>query len=403
MGEPGMLEVVTPDPKMHLPEMYDMCSKVFSHMGYFNCFNWCRDAYIGNSHYDWDTATIGILDGRIVTHLGVWGYRMRIASAHVRVAGVGLVATHADYRRRGLMNRTLSRSIQLMRDNGYDLSLLSGIANYYDRFGFVTAWNATEYAIEAHHLPTDKPRVRARKFEPRHRDDLARLYNRENAGRTGTVVRPTFLRSQWPKKWLGYLWNDARGNVSGYVVFSNERDSLLILDCVGKADDILAVLADRLRKLHLKKLVFKGLHHDKPLRKLLTRQSYSWSTTYYRNSGGPMVCNINLRSTLTKLARDLSARLKNSPLANWRGSLLVADAREKVSLIIDRSRVNVAPGEPSKHSVKGGHHIARLLLGSDEPAEVVRDARMKLTGDAHELVHVLFPNNHPCQDRWDHY
>ena len=388
------LQVVTPDPKVHLPEMYDMCAKVFSQgMGYFNCYQWCRDAYIANSHYDWNTATIGILDGRIVTHLGIWGYQMRIASALVRVAGIGLVATHADYRRGGLMARTIRRSMELMRENGYDMSLLSGIAGYYDRFGFVPAWDSTEYTIEAHHLPLDKPRVRARKFDPKHRDDLARLYNRENARRTGTVVRPTFLRNQHPGRWLGYLWNDARGKVIGYVVVSKEREALRVLDCVGDDRDI----------LDFKKLVFKGLHHDKPLRKRLTQQSYSWSTTYYRNSGGSMICTINLRSTLTKLTGELSARLKNSAAADWRGSLLIADAREKVSLIIDRSRVKVAPAEPSKHAIKGGHHVARLLLGSDDPAEVVKDARMKLTGDAPELVDVLFPNNHPCQDRWDHY
>ena len=111
MNTAPQLQVVTPDPEVHLPEMFEMCAKVFSqNLGYFRCYRWCNDAYIGNSHYDWNTATIGLLDGKIVTHFGIWGYVMRIGSARVRTTGVGLVATHVDYRKRGFMGETVRRS-----------------------------------------------------------------------------------------------------------------------------------------------------------------------------------------------------------------------------------------------------------------------------------------------------
>ncbi len=397
------LEVVTPDPKVHLPEMFEMCAKVFSGgQGYFGIVQWCRDAYIMHSHYDWKTATIGLLDGKIVTHLGVWGFDMRIGKARVRVAGVGLVATHADYRKHGFGGQTLRRSMELMRAHGYDMTYLSGITGYYDRFGYVRAWDMNEFAMEAQHLPAAKPGMRIRKFEPGHREDLARLYNRENATRTGTAVRPTFLRNPHPGKWVGYLWEDARGKVAGYVVVSPEDDALRVRDFAGDDGDTLAVLGFLVHKLHLKTLVFhRGVHHDNPMRKRLTQQAYSWSKTVYRSSGGPMICMINLASTLTKLSGELSERLKKSCAADWRGSLLIADGREKVSLVIDRSRVKVGPAVPSKHSISGGPHIVRLLLGSDEPAEVVKDGGMKLTGDAPALIEALVPNNHPHQSAWD--
>ena len=288
MNAAPQLQVVPPDPKVHLPEMYEMCAKVFSQgLGFFGCRDWCEAAYIGNSHYDWNTATIGLLDGRIVTHFGVWGYVMRIGSAKVRATGVGLVATHADYRRRGLMTDTACGSIDLMRANGYDMCTVTGIAHYYDRFGFVPAWNVTEYAIEAHHLPAEKPRVRARKFEPGHRDDLARRYNRENARRTGTVVRPTFLKNQRPGRWIGYRWDDPRGKLAGYVVVAKEGDSLHVLDWAGDDGDTLAVVAAVLRKLGRGRLVFRGLHHDDPLRKRLMQQFY---TLPPRSRNWPAIC-----------------------------------------------------------------------------------------------------------------
>ena len=398
------LQVVNPNPQTHLPEMFDMCAKVFSRgMSYFGCYQWCKDAYIMNCHYDWNSSAIGIMDGKIVTHLGIWDYQMRVGAARLRVGGIGLVSTHADYRRRGLMDRTARASIDFMTRNGYDLSLLFGIAGYYDRFGFVPAWDSTEYTIERHHLPKDKPSRPVYKFAPKHRDDLAALHSRENATRTGTAVRPTFLRNQWPEKWFGYLWKDPRGKVAGYVVLSRQDDNLSVIDCVGDDKESLAVLALLVNRLHVKNLVFSGLHYDNPLRKRLMNQSYSWSTTRYRNSGGSMVCTINLMSSLAKLTREFSARLRHSCLADWRGSLLVSDARETFSLVIDRSRVKLAPPARSKHRLAAGPHLAQLLIGSYEPVDIIEAADMKLAGDAPCLVEVLFPFLHPSLDPWDHF
>ena len=398
------LHVITPDPVKHRDEMLDMTSKVFSRgMGYFGAYAWSRNAYIYNSHYDWNSSCIGLLDGRIVTHFGIWNTTMRIGKARVKVGGVGLVATHADFRKRGLMAQTIRPCLEGLLRNGYDLSLLFGIAGYYDRFGFVPAWNAVEYTIESHRLPKDKPRHRLTRFAPRHRDDLAKLYNRENATRTGTAVRPTFLRNQWPQKWFGYLWKDARGKTAGYVVLSREDEDLQVIDCAGDDRETLAVLSRLVHRLQAKNLVLGGLHYHNPLRKRITRQSYSWARTRYFSGGGPMVLTVNLTSALTKMAGELSGRLKRSHLSGWKGTLLVADAREKVSLVIDRSRVSAAAPVRSKHSIRGSDRLAQLIIGGEDPGEIIEVGKMKLTGQARELVEVLFPHQHPSLDIWDRY
>jgi hypothetical protein len=116
-----------------------------------------------------------------------------------------------------------------------------------------------------------------------------------------------------------------------------------------------------------------------------------------------MIRTLNLRSTLGKLTRELSRRLKRSHMAAWRGEVLVADPREKVTLAINRSTVSVAPARKSKHSIRGGEHIAQLIIGSDEPGEIVEAAGIKVTGDARKLIEVLFPNQHPRLCGFDEY
>ena len=81
-------QIIAPEQTKHAEELIELMGKVFSHMGYYEFTEYCRKAYINHSHYDWETSRIGILGGRIVTHVGVWDYDMRIGGARVRVAGV---------------------------------------------------------------------------------------------------------------------------------------------------------------------------------------------------------------------------------------------------------------------------------------------------------------------------
>ncbi|HUU21038.1 MAG TPA: GNAT family N-acetyltransferase [Phycisphaerae bacterium] len=384
------LRIAAPDRRGDRDEMIDLIAKVFSHHGYFSFRDTCRQAYIGGSHYDWDVSRVAFLDGRMVAHWGVWGYDMRIGSARVRVGGIGAVATHADYRKRGLMARTARASLDAMRGCGYDMSLLFGIWDFYDRFGYVRAWGESTYVVPAGHLPADPPRFRCRKFAVRSRDDLVRIYNRENRRRTGTAVRPTYRRRPYLIRYEGLLWHDRRGEPAGWVAFRGN-------DCVdhgGDVDQVLRVLGVLARRRGWNEVRLPYLHHDAELCRRLRRGNCSCQTGYVRN-GGPMICVVNLRGTLAKIAPELSRRVRNSGMAGWNGELLIAGARERVGLRIRRGSVQVGDPRPTRSAIRGGDWIAQLLIGTDEPGEVIEAGKIRLTGDARVLAEVLFPNQHP--------
>jgi hypothetical protein len=116
-----------------------------------------------------------------------------------------------------------------------------------------------------------------------------------------------------------------------------------------------------------------------------------------------MVRTLNLHSALAKMAGELSRRLKQSHVAGWRGKLLVADARERVALAIGRGRVAISSGGASRHAIRGGEEIARLLIGSDHPGEVMDAGAIRAAGDAAAIAEVLFPAQHPMLNAWDKY
>ena len=397
------MEIVPPDRKLHKRALYDLFGKAFSG-DYYGMLRYARRSYFANSNYDWEASRIGLLGGKLVTHYGVWDYQMRIGSSRVRCAGIGAVMTDGEHRKRGYMAETVRAWLGDAKAAGYDMSILFGRPNLYHKFGYVRAWPHATYRIEANELPSEAA-PKLTRFRPTQRDDLDKLYNHEYRLATGSAVRPTWLRCPNPDRWRGYLWSDGDGHPAGYVIAHPQKDELVLVENVGRLDELLAALGLLARRWNCRKVRFDCLSDGHDLA-VWARRNNCETTTRYIRSGGPMVRTINLRSTLEGICGELSARLTRSHMANWRGELLICDPRERVMLKIDRGKVTVAdrprPGR-ARYAIRGREQIAQLLIGTDQPEEVADASEMKLSGDASKLLQVIFPAQYPMLGRWDRF
>lgn len=397
--------IVAPDRRKHADTTIDLLAKVFSGgPGYYGMRDWCREVYVMPAHYDWSVSRIGMIGDKAVTHWGVWDYQMRIGTAQVRAGGVGGAATDRDFRKQGLMGQTARASVEAMRVEGYDVSLLFGIDDFYRRFGYVRAWSETAFAANAWELPKEKPTVRAIGFKPRPQRDLADLYNRTYATTTGAAVRPTYTRKHnpWFDLPMGYRWNE-NGKLAGYVLL-NRRGSHTITcgEYCGDADETLRILGMLARKWSCQEIRFDGLpYHCELLRRL------RWGTCRMevnnRKNGAAVMALLNLPSVLKKMEGELSRRLRDSWLADWQGDLLIADTRDAAMLSIADGRVRAGERGATKHAIRGGDEIVQLLIGTAEPAEVTEAGRMRLSGDAGKLAEVFFPEQHPMLGHPDRF
>lgn len=398
------MKILAPDPKLHREELFDLASKVFPHPNYFAFQGYLRNGYVDGSRYDWKASRIGILDGRIVTHFGVWDYQMRVGRSRLRTAGVGLVATHGEYRNRGLMARTVAGAIPAMREAGYDLSVLFGIGNFYHRFGYTRAWSLPHYFLEAKELPQDGPRGKVFDLPCEPTPALDRLYNRCFATTTGTAVRP-FYRT---RTFGGYLrrkcrgWGPSRKRLSGYVLYEIEASRLKCVEAVGDPEATLRVLGRLARESACSEVQFITLPYNSALARRL-RRGNSRFELHHRRSGEAMARTIDLARTLENLSGELTRRLGTSPMAAWSGELLVANREESALLSVRQGRIGVNAGGRSRHAICGGDEITQLLLGTDDPQEIATEFQMRLSGDVKKLLPVLFPNHHPVLHSADHF
>ncbi len=390
---------VIPNQPAHLRLMGQLTADAFSGGQYVDAF--C-DNYIGNSHYDWNVSRLVFDGGKLIHHWGVWGYQMRLESIQLKVGGIGAVVTHPDYRKQNIMHHAAQTSFDAMKETGYDLSILRG--RHYVKMGYARAWNYVHYRFKLEDFPVTEPVPAYQPFGQEHVPEMDALYNQTHAAFTGTAVRPTFYNKH-PEDLCVHAWRDADGNLAGYVRAApseEEPKTLLCLEAVGDSRQCLAVLAELFERGGYEKIACFTLPHLHPLLQHLRKSNCIAETRYFDVSGW-RVRIINLQGTLQKLAPLFEQRLAESRFAAWQGSLLLDAGEQQATIHIENGKVLIDSEAPSGNILRGGAEIARFLIGSDEPDEIIRQAGMACAGLAHPLAQVLFPNLHPMLSHWDEY
>lgn len=365
--------------------------------------------YLANSHYDRKASILGVGEDEAITHWGVWDHKMRIGRARLRTGGIGVVSTRKDFRNQGLAMVTGNATIQAMRRQGYDLTMLQGIGNFYHRFGYVRAWSTVRYAISAQRFPSVDIPLDLRQIALSGNREAERLYNRHHRGLTGTSVRPTYSvfevdRVSNPAQTWG--WFDAGGALKGYVCTGlnepEEAAGLFCTEAAGRVDEVLAALGILMRRKRQKVFRLWEFHQRHPLA-IRLRQGDCRATHNHSANGDWMIRTVNLASALKRMSAEFRSRLGASGFGNWRGKLLIDDGRESVVLQIDRGRTNPVKGIDAPHAIRGGDYIAQLLIGTERPEAVASGGRIRFRGEGRGLADALFPAQDPMISRNDSY
>jgi len=365
------------------------------------CVDEISQTYIGNCHYDWDTSRL-IWDGdQLIHHWGVWGYSMRLENIHLKVAGVGAVFTSESYRNQGLMEVAARDSLEAMRVNGYDLSILRG--RHYVKYGYARAWNYVTYRLKPEDIPDLVLQKPYELLDPTKMEEINELYNQFHQGFSGTCVRPTY-RMLKADDMNAYGWLDEENRLEGYVraVPSEDKRTLQCLEAAGDSQQGLALLGELFKQGEFEALTFFTLPHQHPILRFLRRGACTVEDRYFHNTGWRVLI-VNLQSTLQKIIPLLESRLRASGLADWRGELFLDAGEHHAALKVDAGSLQVLGGTGGEHTIQGGGDIGRFLIGSDEPDEIIQQSDMVCTGEAADLVNVLFPNLHPMMSHWDEF
>jgi hypothetical protein len=398
----GELQISAPDPENDVQKLIDLVCKTFPvGAGYWQSERICRDGYLLKSNYDWNASRIGKLSNEVVTHFGIWRLRVRVGRARLMTAGIGSVATDGHHRKRGFLRQAANAALEALRDSDYDISLLFGIPNFYEQFGYRRAWTFLNATIEADRISTNAVSGKLERCRSAARGDLAALYNRENANLTGTAVRPVFPSGNPLVESDAYLWKRNQ-QVAGFVFVGNKGNTLEVRSWAGDPEVILAMVRRLAKVRGIATIQFRWIHYQSKLSRFLRRQNSDFKSDYL-SSGGPMIRAVSLERFARRLLPELEDRLRRSCLSAWSGDLLIDDSQEAVTVRIRQGKMELLPGTRCENSISGGNAIVQLMFGTDDPQETIESGDIRLHGQAKFLVPVLFPNEYPALGFWDRF
>ncbi|NOY80278.1 MAG: GNAT family N-acetyltransferase [Kiritimatiellaeota bacterium] len=401
----AQFEIIPPDRERHAQGIADLVALVF---GGDDPIEW-RDrslrGLVGDrGYYRWADSRIGLLGGRVVTHVGVVGYTMRLGSGQVPIAGVAAVATAPFQRRRGLMRQTFAAAVEGFRPAGYAASILFGIDDFYHKFGYARAWSETSFSVSVSDLPPTPESLSIHTFSEPPWETVQDLYNTHNQGASGTAVRPRAGSVFLPLRNVETLvWETAGGRNAGYVIVKVRESDLEVLDHAGHPESVLAVVRRVAEEKYRERVSFAALSTASPLGRRLRRGTCRIQIRS-RVCGGPMIRIVNLRACLEALRSDLESRLAASWAAGTDFDLSLSDGREEAVIRARAGQIGVTePGTPAPDRVEAGDHLATLIIGGEAPEEILELPGVRCTGRGRRLAESLFPEQRPMLSRIDRF
>ena len=398
-----VLRLASPDPSEDAAAIYNL----FEAEDHPARDQW-RAGRLADSHADWGLSRIafarnGDAGEELVAALNAYDLTMRIGDTQVRAAGINGDVVHPDIagQRGEILEQAAAAAVGAMREAGYDLAVAFDDDVLWLRHGFTRGWRALFWRVAMADLPAGAvPELES--IDAMHRDDLAAAYNATHCELTGTVRRPTYRQNKHPGLFKLYRWN-AGGDTIGYVSVDPEPSNgcLWVDEVAGDAGECLTVLRSIASNLGCDELLFDRPHYRSAVGVMLRQLSSCRLATGTRlgKARWYLIRIVDLKSTMTRLASTLRRRLLASELADWRGTVAIQvrddDTDEGVTLTVQDSGVKVRSGTIGRNAIAGGQAIAQLLLGTEDPAEIVAVNGIALQGDAKRLLPVLFPPQHP--------
>ena len=171
------------------------------------------------------------MDGRLASTFGAWPFRVRLNGRSVAVAGITMVATLPEFRRRGLLRTVMTKALADQRDRGQSMAMLwASLGAIYQRYGFGLASLDVGYEVHPRFIAfADGGRapgtVRLHTREEA-RPIFEALYKEFSAPRNLMIQRAAGMwdiRQQGDRQHFG-VYSDESGTPRGFVGFETGTD-----------------------------------------------------------------------------------------------------------------------------------------------------------------------------------
>ena len=347
------------------------------------------------------------IKGDGVSHLGIYDHVVRIGPAQFKMGGIGGVATNWKHRKKGYARLVMEDSMNWMRDEGYDVTLLFGIEHFYHKFGFANCMPecvATVRTRDAEAMLGTKRTLEVRAAKDSDWPNAVRLYNRNNARRPLSIVRKARgfkgLRhgSGFHKRGEWVVLETRSGRFAGYAILDalpepTRTCEVEVTNPAAYADVLGHLVRTAIRRRDGEIAVQLPLDH--PFISHLRRFGCVVTVTY-KNTGAMVGRFVNQDAVLTRLA---AACGDDRGLRRAHGKYV----RIKTDLGETRVAFAGAPRGGVARLVIPATTLFQVVVGFRKAEEALLSPGVRASGGGERLLEFLCPAVEPYLYSIDHF
>jgi predicted acetyltransferase len=347
-----------------------------------------------------------LVEGEPVSWLSVVDHDMRIGSAVVRMGGIGGVFTPEAQRRKGYSRRVMEHSVWWMGENGYDISMLFGIRDFYPKWGYISALASHKLTIATRNAARADAAYETREWTDADAAAVLDIYADNNAARTCSVVRHPgewrFFRkgSRFRQPVKCFVVAGDAGEVMAYAAYDDLADAVNVSEVGARSADAFGTLlagCARLAQERGAEEISVFVPRDHPFAEYCRRFGCS-ATQDFPDDGAGMLRIIRLSSLMGKIAPELERRLLDSPFGDYESSLRITTDIGAVVLRLNGPLIELcSPETHAEHEVEVRQDVlTQLVVGYRSARDALNDPRLSASScEAAEVLDLLFPVGEP--------
>ena len=349
-------------------------------------------------------------DEEWLSWLGLREYQMRFGSAQLKMGGLAGVGTKEEHRNKGYSRHVMEHTVAFMNKNGFDVSMLFGVPNFYHKFGYATAIPETYVEFDTKDVQAAVSTYQVRKFQTEDAPEILDLYAANNAERTGTPLRDEMGWEKFTERGGivpdPYVVLNEAGQVIGYFVCDGEnvKKDMIERNCtlfdIGFQDrtifeTIVHFLVDSVNYTSAARIRC-AIPADHPFAIFCRRYGCRTNTYTPKNHLG-MMRIINQSSTLKKIVGELEKRLQRSAdLGQWRGKILISTDIGQDCLEIDRDNITYTTNQVNAcHFETPQDKLIQLMMGRRSIEDLAIESDVSVSEEIIPMLDTLFPLDHP--------
>lgn len=358
------------------------------------------------------------VNGELVSSLILIDLDQWVGGSRIKSGGIGDVKTLEKHRNNGYMKILMNNTLEYMANNNFDASVLIGVPNFYNKYGYssnIFRHNITIYSYLLDNLKTCASSINFREIKYNDCSTIVDLFNNNNKFRQCNIIRDKedfygFNRNYNPEcEIFSFLVENSQGEILGYAVYEKSQtefslieveviDKLLFFDIISKVKE-LAFSNPNITKLQIL------MPDDHPFVLFLNRFGYTVSTTIPNNELG-MMRIVNLLSLFKKIIKgEMANRLKETYGYNSSKNWIIKTDISCISINLEKGNLSVNKCDKTKEpAIELPQKILiQLLTGfrSIEDILITRDPNVRCNDI--EFANILNSGNKPYIWTADHF